>query len=247
MDQQDAELDVDNFDFRPINRGLGFHQEKKKKPIIIRKSEPMPKFNSINHPAKVKKSTLPPGKTYANKQVRRDSLKSFYEAGTTLDRTSNSTDTNKIKEKFSNKAKSKNKSKTKSASNLIFHLQFAAWFVDFIIVTLLVAVTCVLFAVSLDVEIAQLKTIFYKNNLLIELSILFLVYYTTYFTILDVSSTPGKTLFKIELTNSKGKKASIGQCFIRATVVLFSFMALFLPLIIDFQGKLSDTKISKRS
>ena len=66
-----------------------------------------------------------------------------------------------------------------------------------------------------------------------------------YFSILDLSNSPGKTILGIRLVKSDDTQVSAKQTFTRALITLLSGVALFLPTLLDFQGRLSETKVVK--
>ena len=49
----------------------------------------------------------------------------------------------------------------------------------------------------------------------------------------------------IRLLRTNDKNVEVKHTFTRALISLLSFVALFLPMVIDFQGRLSDTKVVK--
>ena len=67
-------------------------------------------------------------------------------------------------------------------------------------------------------------------------------FFLFYFTLLDVVTSPGKKIFSIRLISTTSEKVKIDQTLIRSVVTLFSFVTIGMPLLFDFQGKLSDTK-----
>ena len=66
--------------------------------------------------------------------------------------------------------------------------------------------------------------------------------YLLFFSILNCSSGFGASLMRIRLVTVKNKRASFTNTFARTFLVLLSFIALGVPLLFDFHGKLSDTK-----
>jgi uncharacterized RDD family membrane protein YckC len=60
--------------------------------------------------------------------------------------------------------------------------------------------------------------------------------------VLDLTGSPGKTIMGIRLLKLDNKEVTVKNTFTRSAVSLLSFIALFLPMVIDFQGRLSDTK-----
>jgi hypothetical protein len=71
----------------------------------------------------------------------------------------------------------------------------------------------------------------------------FSIFYLSYFSILDLQSTPGKSLLNLHLLRENNKEVSLRDSFFRSVITLLSFVTLGLPCLIDFQGKLTDTKV----
>ena len=61
----------------------------------------------------------------------------------------------------------------------------------------------------------------------------------------DIVSSPGKSLFNIRVVSLDGKDIKMKNAFLRSFITVISSMAFFLPLFMDFHGKLSDTKLVK--
>ena len=69
------------------------------------------------------------------------------------------------------------------------------------------------------------------------------MYYLLYFTILDLIGSPGKNLVGIRLIRNDGGRLHFRHTFVRSIITILSSAVLFFPLLMDFQGKLTDTKI----
>ncbi|MBF0361051.1 MAG: RDD family protein [Oligoflexia bacterium] len=85
-------------------------------------------------------------------------------------------------------------------------------------------------------------------EIIIYLFGIFLIYYFFYFAFLDLTKrgTVGKSIFKLKLVNSSYEMQSrleIHVVLLRSLIVLSSALALWLPLLFDFQGKLSSSRV----
>lgn len=69
--------------------------------------------------------------------------------------------------------------------------------------------------------------------------------YIFYFSILDISETPGKSIFGIKVEKVNNKKTTLMDTFPRSIVSLLSMILLFFPLMFELQDKLTDTKVTK--
>lgn len=123
---------------------------------------------------------------------------------------------------------------------------FFAWLTDVIIICLLISITLTMFLIVPGARYSDLIQGVSRTHLFAFSTAFFAIYYTLYFALLDYFNTPGKFLFKLILVGETKISVTLLQTFIRAFVSLASFLALGVPLILDFQGKLSDTKIVER-
>lgn len=123
--------------------------------------------------------------------------------------------------------------------------QFLAWIVDILVIASFVALTGALLVFASGIELHMYSRLISTQDLSAFAAAIFSIYYLLYFTILDLSATPGKTIFAIRLVKADGSEVSVKHTFTRALISLVSGVALFLPMLLDFQGRLSDTKVVK--
>lgn len=123
--------------------------------------------------------------------------------------------------------------------------QFFAWVIDVLVIASFVALTEALLVLASGIELRMYSRLISTNDLAIFSAAIFSIYYLLYFTILDLGASPGKTVFGIRLAKTNGKEVSVKHTFLRALISLVSGVALFLPMLLDFQGRLSDTKLVK--
>lgn len=228
------EFDISEDSFKPVTKGLGFHNENKKlnsfksapkeiKPVLA-KNNKVSTQSLLNDISSV-------NKTAATKSVP-SGLEAFYGQGAKLE-----VEEKKFDEKISIPAK-----KLELASNIA---QFSAWIIDLLLVCSFSLVTTILLILVSGMSFQSFLKIIPAIDLVIFSSVLFSIYYLLYFTVLDLSATPGKIIMGIRLVRANDKSVEVKHTFTRALVSLLSFVALFLPMVIDFQGRLSDTKVVK--
>ncbi len=226
---------IDESSFKPVTKGLGFHQETKSQQFT---PKPMKATKTIGSSA-VKTTAL--AKTIVNNfEVSKENtqkmtpnkgaLAAFYgEAPATeiiLD----------LKKEEAHEVKKF------EATSLT---QLCAYVLDLLMVlSFTIATLAALVAVS-KIEFSILIKIISRNDQIIFGSSLFIIYYLLYFTILDMNATPGKSVFGIRLYRANGKNVSVKHTFSRALITLLSSIALTLPTFLDFQGRLSGTKVFK--
>lgn len=227
----DFEISAESF--KPVTKGLGFHQEQKKttfKPVA------QPRHGTF-------KNTGPINKISSELEVKiqqqgPSGLQAFYGASSisTLQQTN-----------LENISSEKTEIKIEEASFLEVKpfVQFTAWVIDLVLILALVAVTgaCLVLASGLNYSlILKLAT---SSDLTIFGGSVFSIYYILYFTILELSVTPGKIICGIRLVSSDRNQISVKNTFIRSLVSLLSVLVFCFPMVLDFQGRLSDTKIVK--
>lgn len=230
-----SEFNLDDFDFKPLNEGLGFHHEERKNGIL-------PQSNKRNQHMSVSRDASSASRTtnlgVSNEGITRNGLESmnslsaFYSESQTIE------EAPKLKvTDFPKKQK-----KIVVADSLS---QLTAWLIDVAAVTAISAGLLALFVVVSGLTFTQFYEVIGPNDLAIFGSVSFSIFYLSYFSILDLQATPGKSLMNVKLVREDSKAVLLKDSFLRAFITLISFVTLGLPCLIDFQGKLTDTKIAK--
>lgn len=236
------EFQISEDTFKPMTKGLGFHQDIKRPSF-----RPAPKEVKTFSPAKLAvKPTLNSiatnlGATKSTSAQTPSGLEAFY--GANLGVASDAQ--NLFNEPFSEKAnigKEKSTTSKKTASQVI---QFFAWIIDILVIASFVALTGAVLVFASGIEFTMYSRLISMNDLGMFALAIFSIYYLLYFTILELSVTPGKTIFGIMLVTNSGKSVSVRHTFTRALISLLSGVTLFLPMLLDFQGRLSDTRVVK--
>jgi uncharacterized RDD family membrane protein YckC len=226
MSFDDFEISAESF--KPVTKGLGFHQEQKKnvfKPTSQPRIETFKNsgpINNISNELEVKIQQQSPS-----------GLQAFYGASATT-----TIPQSKIE-----------LSELPTISEVLVEakplLQFTAWTIDLVLVLALVALTGGCLVVASGLNYALILKLVSRADLAIFGGSVFSIYYILYFTILDLSTTPGKTICGIRLVGSDRNPISVKNTFIRSIVSLLSVLVFCFPMVLDFQGRLSDTKIVK--
>ncbi len=241
-------IDLDEFQisedtFKPMTRGLGFHHDTKRPSF-----KPAPKevkaFGSNKSPMNQSLNSMPTSigatsKATPNSAQMPSGLEAFYGAKP-AEPVSQNLFENKVQEKV--ETKKEKKISAKSASQTA---QFCAWVIDILVIASFVALTGALLVFASGIEFNMYSRLISPQDLAIFGAAIFSIYYLLYFTILELSSTPGKTIFGIRLVTVSGSEVTVKHTFARALISLISGVALFLPMLLDFQGRLSDTKVVK--
>ena len=237
------EFNINEDSFKPMTKGLGFHQEQKRN-----------NFSSVSN-----KET----KVFSNAKI---GIKANGLLNKLSEKTTSALNTNSPSglEAFYNTTgnsglppipqmevvKKLDLAEYVSESNPTLNvapigMQLAAWLIDILVIASFVAITGALLVIASGIQYKMFARLISKNDLFIFGSAIFAIYYLLYFTILDLTASPGKTIFGIRLLKSNNHNVTVKDTFTRSIVSLLSAVALFLPMILDFQGRLSDTKIVK--
>ncbi len=227
------EFQISEDTFKPMTKGLGFHQDNRR-PAFVPSPKEKRSFSQSHTPVAQNISNgLAPKHVSTNHLP--SGLEAFYgnKPAQTLD--SNTTlELNEKKPEFVN-----------SFVTATTVSQFFAWAIDVSVIASFVALTGFLLVISSGIELNMYTKILTPNDMMLFSSAIFAIYYVLYFTILDLGATPGKTILAIRLVTIDEKDVTVKNTFLRALVSLLSGIALFLPMLLDFQGRLSDTKLVK--
>ena len=228
------EFNLDEDSFKPMTKGLGFHNDQKKsnfKPVHkevkpFASSKKVPSTGAMLNSLDAKNSSIVA-------QQLPSGLEAFYESKT------------KVKPESLSLSKAEVGSIKKIDNSVSMAVQFFAWAIDLLLVASFVAITGLFLVMVSGIEFNVFIRLISTNDLIAFGSSLFAIYYLLYFTILDLSTSPGKTIMGVRLIRTDDLSLGVKHTFTRALVTLVSAVALFLPLVLDFQGRLSDTKVVK--
>ncbi|MBT6324960.1 MAG: hypothetical protein HOJ35_03260 [Bdellovibrionales bacterium] len=216
-------LDNDeDFSFKPITQGLGFHKEAKRR-LPISKPKPKPKPKSIQKP-NIEFSTND-SKSLTNELSGLDAFYSGSEVSISSLEEENQLG---VGETIRNSD------------------QLLAWAIDVVIILSVQMATMLLLTIVAKTNGIILANLVQSAEMLILTSTLFVIYFLLYFSILDVSASPGKTIKGVMLVCSTGGRLEVRHTFTRSLIVLLSPFLLFLPLIFNWQSKLSDTTLIRK-
>ena len=239
------EFNISEDSFKPMSKGLGFHQDQKRSSFTPIPKEVKPFGSARTQPkaSTILSSLSGSQASKASAKQMPSGLEAFYGVkGNPGNQIQINSQTN-LEMNFEIQEESKvAKTSFHSAS---LGSQFFAWIIDLLVVASFVAVTGVLLVFASGIKFQMLVKIISTQDLVVFTAAIFSIYYLLYFTILDLSASPGKTIMGIRLLRADNKNVTVKNTFTRALVSLFSSIALFLPMLLDFQGRLSDTKLVK--
>lgn len=218
-------FDENDFDFKPITKGLGFHKNKKEEKRA--KVTPRKTTNVINN-------FTDSAPAQNNPAMANSDLAAFY-----------SDQKQQIADSVVEKKQTKKAPKVINLKKAPTFNQIAGFAIDMILVTMATGVTVALLMLISGLEYNILVRSLGELEIAKYILSLFVIYFVSYFTILDVAGTVGKSMMGVRLVHVEGKKLRLKHTFIRSIVTLLGFVALGLPSILDFQGRLSETKLVK--
>jgi uncharacterized RDD family membrane protein YckC len=234
------EFNISEDSFKPMTKGLGFHQDQKRSSFKPSPKEVKP-FGSVPRSAKpsVILSSIGSQSTIGTQHVT-TGLDVFYGA--------KGNPGNQGQQNIPERKIELNEEKIETVDSFKIApmgIQFSGWLIDIAVVASFVAVTEALLVFASGIQYQMFARLISNQDLIIFTAAIFSIYYLLYFTILDLSASPGKTIMGIRLLKTNNSNVSVKDTFTRALISLLSSVALFLPMLLDFQGRLSDTKVVK--
>jgi uncharacterized RDD family membrane protein YckC len=228
------DFDLENYDFEPLTEGLGFNNQNRKRENIVVKKQAETKVQPVITPKPVlRKEDFE--KRAQTKSVSTSGLSSFYQDSKLEKQVQKSQTTIKPSPRV-------NVTK-RSLAEAEVEVKFVAWIIDFITISVLFAATiaAAAFIVSIPLTLETVNRI--PNEVYFYLAVIYTCFYLFYFTIFDLQKTFGKLVMGIKTVGTNDEPITIRQSFIRSFIGLASLLLLGFPLVLDFQGKLSDTKV----
>lgn len=237
MNKENEDIDniVDNFDFKPITEGLGFHhslKDEKEVRVDLNKQSRALKRELETRVDQLQKPTT------VDIKPNMGDLAPFY-TNTTESQTTTLPVTEVVEEEVIEAPNYILASTTK---------KFMAWSVDFF---LLISVLCltmasIIFFADLPMEIISTFMLF--DEIPTSALTIFTLFYLFYFSFLDKTahSTFGKRLFGLTVTGFDEKQISFSKSFYRAFMTVISIPFLGLPLFLNLQDKLTDTIVIEK-
>lgn len=121
-----------------------------------------------------------------------------------------------------------------------------AFLADFCIILFITALTLFTLVYGADLNIQVLISILESHEIILFALSIFSLYFLLYFSILDLTSTIGKSLMGLELKLENGKRPLLGNTFPRALVSLISLFLVGLPFLSNIQNKFSESEVYKK-
>lgn len=234
-DNFDQELDqMDDFEFKPITKGLGFHhsisekskvetdlksQQKSLQEDLKRNTERI--LNKIPSPSVEKKHVEHMGE-----------LAAFYNP-TAID--------------TKNIAPLVKEEEVEVLADASMGIRLMAWLVDVAVVTFMFITAIVSIFMVADMPFDSLSPLFFTSDIGTNFVVLFMMFYVFYFSFLDKTefSTLGKRLFDIKLISMTSAPSFLNTT-LRTILTFVSVLTLGLFSMLSLQDSLTNTKVIKR-
>lgn len=222
---------LEDFDFKPITEGLGFHHSIAEKSKI--KTELKSQQKSLRKDLEKRSQLLKVSHNDQRPHVEHmGELAAFYE-NPTID-TSNIAPLIKTEER-------------PDVVDVSMFTRFSAWIVDLLVISFMFATSIISIFALADMPYDLLNPVMISKDIVTSFGTLFLMFYIFYFSFLDKTeySTLGKRLFNIKLIGMT-KRPSLFKTFNRTLLSLLSVFTLGLLTLLSLQDSLTDTKVVKR-
>lgn len=228
----DDEIDFENFEYKVLDDGLGFHQEKLE---VSELSKERPSVRDRgNFDSTQRKSQIPESFISLDSGALPNSLGHAFPLTP--------------QRKILGHQKADKESKNTGSEKKVIKLKLAniesrilAYVIDLFLVSLLfggfLGLGVFLSGAPIDFVATQFQDPI--NSLL--LVVLFTLAYLIYFSVADCDSSLGKKALSLKVLDQKGRSITLTQSLMRSILSL-----CFLPLLFDWQNDLSGTKVFKR-
>lgn len=223
---------LDNFEFKPVTEGLGFHHSLKEKKHIA---------TNLNQTADSLKADIEARVNILTKNeniqpatgVNRGELAPFYD------------DTAKVELAAHEIVLSENESSADFLTSSMA-IRCLAWLVDLVILLTSMIVTFASIVFFAELPLETISVFMISDQMLLSFGFISIMYYIFYFTFLDKTaySTLGKNLLGLKLVSlKKTKRVSLMQSFFRVALTLISIPLLGLPILLGIHDKLTETQV----
>lgn len=257
----DDEFEISEDSFKPMTKGLGFHHEQKKtayqKNAKVQKMTLRSKNEAKIAPSQfLKNSQISTGSINNENSMNGTGLEAFYQTeatsnlGRTVKHKKNSSEEKTMMSELLSDTSSANDEKELLLSSAVDNKnapalsQAFAFLLDLAVVVSFVAISVLLIIQLSGLDSAVIIRSFKGIEALGYVSLIFSLYFLLYFSIFDLGASPGKSIFNLKVVkNNSRSELSLKDSSLRSLISLLSIVTLFLPLLLDFQGRLTETKV----
>lgn len=212
---------MDDFDFKPITSGLGFHQNKTTEVKPITPEKPLPTFRT-------EQTQIQPLKP--DMQVYQNDLSMFYGKAQSVP-----VATPELEEKIEKVFRVAPKPQ-----------RVLAYVLDLLLVSSVLMLVLTIMSRATDMDLIEVWTM-YPNEITPLVVSLFCGFYLIYFSVFEksTSSTLGKNLLGIRVVGENNRELGFSTLIARSFITLVNFLALGLFSYFDLQNKVTSSKVIK--
>ncbi len=225
------EFDLDSFELKPINKGLGFHGDRVLDKVVIRKTG----VTDIGFGRSEQSAPLLTGNKFLQNRPQEHASAGLMNGVEAI----YGTKKEKIKVKRTVKENIEPVLKEASYFNMI-----TAFVID---LSIIIFTTLLLLVSFYYIGFHQLTMEGFQEFILesfIYVGLIFALCFLSYFSLLEPVGTIGKRSLSLQVCQSCSNGAvTIRQSFTRSFVTLLSLTLVGVPLILDFQSKLSGSRV----
>lgn len=227
--------DFDELQFKAIGEGLGFHQNQNEKSSWQHKPAREPTAQKPLN--KIERSAFNEPRMEAASSISREQLGAIYNPKETAFPF-------QANENIAPKAHATMTTKSQKIATMPERL--SAQLADVMIVSCGVAAMFVLMLLAAQVPLNQASALLRSWDVAPVVAVLWLFAYVAYFTILETHQTPGKKMMRLQVVEASGEALTLGRSLERTAFRMLSWLALGFPLLMDFHGRLSRTKVVRK-
>jgi uncharacterized RDD family membrane protein YckC len=223
------DFSMEDFDFKPITSGLGFHHNKSNevRPVFTEKTLPTPVPTPMSAPIAQPTRQQQPNKEMA---VYQNDLSMFY---------------NNASAQPAPVMQSAREEKIEKVYDLATRPQrVIAYLLDLSLIAGVLGIVLTVMARTISMDLLEVWSAF-PNEITPLVLVLFAGFYLIYFSIFEKSpgSTLGKNLMNIKVVNRQDEVQSFNVLFGRSVITLLNFLSLGLFSWFDLQNKVTNTKV----
>lgn len=241
IEQEDIDFDKlfdQELPFKPLTRGLGFHHEAKEEQAL---GTLKARSNDLKRSLNDRASNLQKNREaspLSNKDM--GDLAPFY----------SSKPKERVEPIISSEAPAPRSANSRSTSqkSARIDLRFLAFSIDIAIILSALVVTFLSILISSGISLMVIRenlSVEFAAAYIMPISLLFYFFYFSFFDKTNFSS-PGKKVMGIRVVSESSGEVTMSQAFLRSLVVIASAVTAGLMSALDFQGRLTDTKVIKR-
>lgn len=216
---------MEDFDFKPITSGLGFHQSK---PADVK-----PVFTDRTIPMQTSAAPLPRSAPKKEMTVYQNDLSMFYNQpqNNTLPAQPVVTEAPSIEESFRVAERS---------------LRISAYLIDLSFILSVLAMVVTVMARTINMDLLEVWSA-YPQEITPLVAILFTGFYLIYFSVFEKSpgSTIGKNTFSLKVVDANHGPLTFSALMLRTFITLANFISLGLFSYFDLQNKVTNSKVIK--